>query len=42
MNLLCVTIGVVTFWAYIRPQGMKLQALPLKAWRLASGEGGVG
>lgn len=42
MNIFCVIIGVVTFWGYIRPQAMKLQALPLRAWRLVSGEGGVG
>ncbi|KAL8936885.1 MAG: hypothetical protein Q9211_003970 [Gyalolechia sp. 1 TL-2023] len=33
-NVVCVIIGVVTFWTYIRPTAMKLQALPLRAWRL--------
>ncbi|KAL8718112.1 MAG: hypothetical protein Q9225_004718 [Loekoesia sp. 1 TL-2023] len=33
-NIICVIIGVVTFWSYIRPAAMKLQALPLRAWRL--------
>ncbi|KAL8829867.1 MAG: hypothetical protein Q9170_005990 [Blastenia crenularia] len=33
-NVVCVIIGVVTFWGYIRPAAMKLQALPLRAWRL--------
>ncbi|KAL8824084.1 MAG: hypothetical protein Q9191_005315 [Dirinaria sp. TL-2023a] len=36
-NVICVIIGVVTFWGYIRPVAMKLQALPLRAWRIASG-----
>lgn len=40
-NIMCVIIGIVTFWFYIRPAAMKLQALPLRAWRLApGGEGG--
>ncbi|KAL8727936.1 MAG: hypothetical protein Q9181_005518 [Wetmoreana brouardii] len=33
-NVVCVIVGVVTFWSYIRPAAMKLQALPLRAWRL--------
>ncbi|KAL8902747.1 MAG: hypothetical protein Q9171_007609 [Xanthocarpia ochracea] len=33
-NVICVVIGVVTFWGYIRPAAMKLQGLPLRAWRL--------
>ena len=33
-NIICVMIGIVTFWSYIRPAAMKLQALPLRAWRL--------
>ncbi|KAK3172438.1 hypothetical protein OEA41_005760 [Lepraria neglecta] len=37
-NIVCVIIGVVTFWGFIRPAAMKLQALPLRAWRLGSGE----
>ena len=36
-NVVCVIVGVVTFCAYIRPAAMKLQALPLRAWRLAAG-----
>jgi MFS transporter, PAT family, solute carrier family 33 (acetyl-CoA transportor), member 1 len=35
VNILCVIIGVVTFWGYIKPAVMKLQGLPLKAWRLS-------
>lgn len=38
MNVLCVIVGVLTFWGYIRGVAMKLQALPLRAWRLAAGE----
>lgn len=37
-NVLCVIIGVVTFWGYIRTAAMKLQALPLRAWRLEPSE----
>lgn len=33
-NVVCVIIGIVTFLAYIRPAAIKLQALPLRAWRL--------
>lgn len=36
VNVLCVIIGVVTFFGYIKPTVMRLQALPLKAWRLLS------
>lgn len=36
-NVACVIIGIVTFWAYIRPAALKLQTLPLRAWRLAGG-----
>ncbi|TGZ78055.1 MFS general substrate transporter [Ascodesmis nigricans] len=39
-NVLCVLVGVVTFWGYIRPATKRLSALPLKAWREASGEAG--
>ncbi|SLM38401.1 acetyl-coenzyme a transporter 1 [Lasallia pustulata] len=38
-NVLCVIIGAVTFWAFIRPAAVKLQALPLRAWRLSGEEG---
>ncbi|KAI9858267.1 MAG: hypothetical protein M1813_007541 [Trichoglossum hirsutum] len=34
-NILCVLIGVITFWGFIKPAAHKLQALPLKAWRAA-------
>ncbi|KAL1796993.1 hypothetical protein ACET3X_005533 [Alternaria dauci] len=35
VNILCIVIGVVTFWGYIKPAVMRIQALPLKAWRIA-------
>lgn len=38
-NTVCVLVGVVTFVLYIRPAALKLQALPLKAWRLTSENG---
>lgn len=38
-NLLCVIIGAVTFYIYIRPTALKLQALPLRAWRVVTGSG---
>jgi PAT family acetyl-CoA transporter-like MFS transporter 1 len=37
VNILCIVVGVVTFWGYIKPAVMKIQALPPKAWRIASG-----
>ncbi|KAL8714225.1 MAG: hypothetical protein Q9220_001954 [cf. Caloplaca sp. 1 TL-2023] len=37
-NVICVIVGVVTFAAYIRPAAMKLQGLPLRAWRLADSD----
>ena len=37
MNIVCVIIGVVTFWGFIKPAALKLQALPLRAWRIAEG-----
>lgn len=37
VNVLCVLIGVVTFWGFIRPRAKALQALPLRAWRIAGG-----
>ena len=37
-NVVCVIIGVITFVLYIRPAALKLQALPLRAWRLGSGD----
>ncbi|KAF4549292.1 Acetyl-coenzyme A transporter-like protein [Elsinoe fawcettii] len=36
VNILCIAIGVVTFWGYIKPTVNKLQSLPLRAWRIAS------
>ncbi|KAL1870343.1 hypothetical protein Plec18167_007477 [Paecilomyces lecythidis] len=33
-NILCVIIGAVTFWSFIKPAALKLQSLPLRAWRL--------
>lgn len=35
VNILCIVIGVVTFWGYIKPAVMRIQALPLRAWRLS-------
>ncbi|KAF3930269.1 hypothetical protein ABW20_dc0107320 [Dactylellina cionopaga] len=34
-NILCVVFGVITFWGFIKGSVQKLQALPLRAWRLA-------
>ncbi|KAI9833227.1 MAG: hypothetical protein M1826_000140 [Phylliscum demangeonii] len=34
-NVVCVVIGAVTFWTFIRPAVLKLQGLPLRAWRQA-------
>ncbi|PYH93422.1 acetyl coenzyme A transporter [Aspergillus ellipticus CBS 707.79] len=36
-NILCVVIGVLTFVFFIKPAVLKLQALPLRAWRLTPG-----
>ncbi|KAF3921749.1 hypothetical protein ABW21_db0209840 [Orbilia brochopaga] len=33
-NILCVAFGAVTFWWFIRGAVYKLQALPLRAWRI--------
>ncbi|EAU38502.1 hypothetical protein ATEG_01745 [Aspergillus terreus NIH2624] len=33
-NVLCVLVGVVTFIFFIKPAVLKLQGLPLRAWRL--------
>lgn len=35
MNIACVIVGALTFWLYIKPAAMKLQALPLRAWRIS-------
>ncbi|RDW77020.1 hypothetical protein BP6252_05073 [Coleophoma cylindrospora] len=37
MNIVCVIIGIITFWGFIKPAALKLQALPLRAWRIAEG-----
>jgi hypothetical protein len=37
MNVVCVIIGVITFWGFIKPAAAKLQGLPLRAWRIADG-----
>ncbi|CAK3794498.1 related to SD08430p [Lecanosticta acicola] len=37
VNILCVAFGLITFYGFIKPQALKLQALPMRAWRLASG-----
>ncbi|KAB8070754.1 acetyl-coenzyme A transporter 1-domain-containing protein [Aspergillus leporis] len=34
-NILCVLIGTITFFMFIRPAVLKLQGLPLRAWRLS-------
>ncbi|PTU21827.1 hypothetical protein P175DRAFT_0434255 [Aspergillus ochraceoroseus IBT 24754] len=36
-NILCVAIGTITFFLFIKPAVLKLQSLPLRAWRLAPG-----
>ena len=38
-NVVCVLIGAITFYMYIKPATRKLQALPLRAWRLVPGGG---
>lgn len=37
VNVLCVVIGVVTFWGFIKPAALKLQRLPMSAWRISEG-----
>ena len=32
-NVLCIIIGIVTFWGYIKPAATRLSALPLRVWR---------
>ncbi|KAI5779083.1 acetyl-coenzyme A transporter 1-domain-containing protein [Geopyxis carbonaria] len=39
-NIMCVVLGALTFWMYIKPAATRLSALPLKAWREASGDAG--
>ena len=38
VNILCVLFGLVTFYSYIKPRVLKLQGLPLRAWRLGNHE----
>ncbi|KAK4989487.1 hypothetical protein LTR50_003231 [Elasticomyces elasticus] len=33
VNMLCILVGVLTFWGFIKPAALRLQALPLRAWR---------
>ncbi|KAL1301433.1 hypothetical protein AAFC00_005687 [Neodothiora populina] len=33
VNVLCIVVGIITFWGYIKPAALKLQSLPLRAWR---------
>lgn len=35
VNVLCIIIGIVTFWGFIKPKALQLQSLPLRAWRIA-------
>ena len=37
MNIVCVFIGTITFLGYIRPRVLRLQDLPLRAWRVSDG-----
>lgn len=37
-NILCVVVGVVSFMLFIRPAVLKLQDLPLRAWRVGGGK----
>ncbi|KAK2742937.1 hypothetical protein FQN57_005067 [Myotisia sp. PD_48] len=34
-NVICIVIGLLTFWFYIRGAVTKLQRLPLRAWRVS-------
>jgi len=35
VNVLCILFGVITFWGWIRQAVARIQALPLRAWRLS-------
>ncbi|KAI1001249.1 Uncharacterized protein K3495_g6951 [Podosphaera aphanis] len=35
VNIICVLIGVVTFWGFIKNAALRLQSLPLRAWRIS-------
>ena len=37
VNICCVIFGAVSFIYFIRPAALKLQALPLRAWRISEG-----
>ena len=37
-NVLCVVVGALTFFTFIQPAARRLQALPLRAWRLNGGQ----
>jgi PAT family acetyl-CoA transporter-like MFS transporter 1 len=39
VNLLCVAVGALIFWSFIGPAVKRLQALPLRAWRLGPVDG---
>lgn len=36
-NVICVILGAITFFGFIREAAMRLQGLPLRAWRLTPG-----
>ena len=36
-NILCVLVGTVSFILFIKPAVLKLQSLPLRAWRVTPG-----
>jgi len=36
MNILCVIVGLVTFYGFIKPAVKKLEILPVRAWRLVA------
>ncbi|RKF60193.1 putative membrane protein [Golovinomyces cichoracearum] len=40
INVVCVLIGVLTFWGFIKPAVLRLQGLPLRAWRITRGSSG--
>jgi PAT family acetyl-CoA transporter-like MFS transporter 1 len=35
VNVMCVLVGAITFIMFIRPQALKLQSLPMRAWRIS-------
>lgn len=37
VNIICIITGALTFFSFIRPKALMLQALPLRAWRLNNG-----